>query len=266
VFQALLRLLRRNRILAVILDPPADPGRREKGRPPSTNGASSFHLIWELSHPRPIVEVGATLEVRQAPSVDRLYFWALQVGFSEGTRPLGGAHLGLQFHPGYPGKTAVNFGGYDAGGTEITGSESPLTSALGNPNTRNYRWEPGRAYRLRISRSPDHGWRGSITDLETEEETVVRDLWVDGGRLTGPMVWSEVFANCDHPSVEAVWSDLQAIDDLGVSVKPSGVRANYQTLSDGGCTNTNSEVASKGYTQRTNTDRVNEQGSVLPRL
>ncbi len=46
------------------------------------------------------------------PAVPRLYFWALQVSFASGPRLQGGAHLGLQWHPRYPGSTAVNFGGY----------------------------------------------------------------------------------------------------------------------------------------------------------
>jgi hypothetical protein len=262
-FQSLRRFLRRNALLAVMLDPPPNRPLRTEGRPPSANGASSFHLMWDIPGGRPIVEVGATIVVTELPSVDRLYFWALQVGFMVGGRTVGGAHLGLQFHPAYPNKTAANWGGYDEFGSELSGSVSPLPSTLGNANTRDYEWEADKPYRLRIHRSPDRGWRGSITDLSTGVTTAVRDLWVEGDRLAAPMVWSEVFADCDHPSAEVAWSGLEAIDDRGESIEPRAVRVNYQTLAEGGCSNTNSEVTPGGLLQRTNTERLTIQGSMI---
>ena len=50
---------------------------RETGEPASSNGASSFHLIWSVP-PEPLDEVSATFELLVEPSVARLYFWALQ--------------------------------------------------------------------------------------------------------------------------------------------------------------------------------------------
>ncbi len=66
---------------------------RVSGRPTSANGASSFHLIWELPENLVLDEVAVTLHVPEVPVAPRLYFWALQVSFPGGS----GAHLGLQW-------------------------------------------------------------------------------------------------------------------------------------------------------------------------
>ncbi|HNE38225.1 MAG TPA: hypothetical protein PKZ82_17065, partial [Microthrixaceae bacterium] len=111
------------------------PAGRTHGDPPSANGASSLHLRWDLDDRPGCREVSVTLEVLQPPTVDRLYFWALQADFATGDagrRPAGGAHLGLQWHPQHPGSTAVNWGGYRPGGGELSGTVSALPSALGN--------------------------------------------------------------------------------------------------------------------------------------
>jgi len=42
----------------------------------------SFHLSWDLAPPAR--EVAVTLEVLEPPSVDRLYFWAVQASFLDG--------------------------------------------------------------------------------------------------------------------------------------------------------------------------------------
>jgi len=70
---------------------------RVSGEPQSANGASSFHLWWEIPPGERLTEIAATLEVIEAPSIERLVFWALQVSFVEPGG--GGAHLGLQHHP-----------------------------------------------------------------------------------------------------------------------------------------------------------------------
>lgn len=211
----------------------------------------------------PLVEVAATFEVLEPPTVPMLYFWALQVSFVDGSTRKGGAHFGLQYHPEYPDGGAVNWGGYHQGGGELSGSDSALPSALNNPNTKTYSWQAGRRYRHRIFRSPDRGWRGSITDLETGVETVVRDLWVDGETLTSPMVWSEVFAHCDHPSVAVRWSDLRVRTVDGDDFEARQVRLNYQTHGDGGCANTDTSATEAGFVQRTNTDRRHRTGDRL---
>lgn len=252
--------------------PSPGPGRTT-GPPTSSNGASSFHLRWEAP-PVPLLAAEATIEVVEPPLVDQLYFWALQVSFERGPARRGGAHFGLQHHPAYPAAGAVNWGGYADAGGELAGSESALPSALGNVNTRTYRWEPGRPYRYRIAPAPDQSvggvierWRGSITDLATGEETVVRDLFVEADHLSSPMVWSEVFADCDHPTAAVRWSDLAVTTLGGDRIVVESVRLNYQTHGDGGCANTDTSVDRSGdrpgFLQRTSCARANGTGSRL---
>ncbi len=249
----------------------ADPGTvttRTTGRPRSSNGASSFHLGWVVSGVFDAVAV--TLEVLEPPVVDRLYFWALQADFGATGRSAGGAHLGLQWHPQHPGSTAVNWGGYRAGGGELDGSASALPSRLANVNTRDFSWTPGTPYRLAISRNPADesvprgmtAWRGTVCDLSTGAVTVVRDLYIPGDRIVGATMWSEVFADCDAPSVAVRWSDPVVVRD-GVEVEPSGLSVNYQTHGDGGCANTSSGTDGIGVLQRTSTDRLTSQGTRL---
>lgn len=244
-------------------------GGRTTGDPPSANGASSFHLFWAL--PGEFVAIRAVLEVARPPAVARLYFWALQASFVARGRRGGAAHLGLQWHPSYPGSTAVNWGGYDDGGPELFGTVSSLPSQLGNPHTRDYPWRPGRAYQLAVEPAPADAqpgdgrtaWRGSVTDLATGARTVVRDLLAHGDRLASPMVWSEVFARCDHPPVEVRWSGFEALTAAGEVRRPASVQLNYQAHADGGCANTDTCVEAGALVQRTNQRRAHAQGSHL---
>lgn len=243
---------------------------RLSGEPPSGNGASSFHLIWEVP-PVPLIEVSATLEVLQPPTVRRLYFWALQVTFATDRSARGGAHLGLQWNPRHAGSTAANWGGYapaDVGGL-LSGSASGLASIRNDPNTRDFAWQAGRRYRLRVAPSPDtppegRAWRGSITDLESGRETVVRDLYTDGMYLSSPMVWTEAFARCEQPSVAVRWSELRARGVDGKEVTPQRVRVNYQARRDGGCGNTSVVADELGIVQATAVARQVPQGALLP--
>ena len=263
-------------------------------------GASSFHLIWRLpgsARAARLVEVAAVLEVITPPSVPALYFWALQVDFVDEGGVWGGGHTGLQWNRRYPGGAAVNWGGYasrELGGKVLEGSVSDLTGFADDPNTVTYPWQPGRRYRLRVYRSPDvpGAWRADVTDTRSEEVTVIRDLFparsrgqsflrrlfagggstsdsqAGGGYLTCPIVWSEVFADCDAPSVSVRWSDLQAVDEAGTVFRPDAVSVNYQSASEGGCPNTSVTADDAGILQITNTQRIVEQGAILtvPRL
>lgn len=213
--------------------------------------------------PAPLAEVSVTFEVLEPPTISKLYFWALQVSFMNGASRTGGAHFGLQHNPAYPEACGVNWGGYHDGAGELEGSVSDLPSAPNNINTRDYRWFPNRQYRHRIYRSQDRGWRGAITDLQTGEVTVVRDLWVAADSLTNPMVWSEVFADCDDPSVLVRWTDLEVITTTGEVLRPDAVHLNYQTYENGGCANTNTATSGNGFVQRTNTERINRTGTRL---
>jgi len=243
------------------------------GTPPSGNGASSFHLSWMVDPPatgRSWIAVEAVLEVVVAPSVPALSFWALQASFHDRGRSAGAGHLGLQWHSGHPGSTAVNWGGYRAGGGELDGSTSSLPSAMGNANTRDFAWRASVPYRLRIARSDDPApgglvaWRGEVRDMATGVTTVVRDLWAAGDALGDPVVWSEVFARCDDPSAAVCWSGLVLEDDRGGRTAATRVRVNYQGLPEGGCATADSSVGEHGIVQVTGVRRVTPQGAVLP--
>lgn len=232
---------------------------RTAGYPTSSNRASSFHLEWVWDGPAPaLVEANATLTVLDRPMVDDLHFWALQASFHEGRRRLGGAHTGLQWHRSHPGRTAVNWGGYGADGRELDGTVSLLPSATGNQNTRDWTWTAGVPTRLRIHRGVD-GWAASVDDV------VIRDLRVGGDHLAGLMVWSEVFAPCDAPSSTVRWSDLWGRTVQGAVVAPVAVRTRYQTVVDGGCSNTCSVPdGAHAVLQRTATPRRVPAGVEIP--
>ena len=230
---------------------------RVRGRPPSANGASSFHLWWDA--PGEHAEVSVTLEVLEPPVVDRLYFWALQASFVDRGRRFGAGHLGLMWSPRHPAKRAVNWGGYDAAGSVLPGTESPLPSGSGNANSRDLRWEPGRPYRLRIGPGAAPGrWAGSVTDLVTGSEVVVRELVAGGAALADPVCWSEVFADCDHPTAAVRWSRPQA-GAAGVG----GARLSFQEETRGGCSNTDVVADGLGLVQRTAVHRRSRPGTGL---
>jgi hypothetical protein len=235
---------------------------RTRGFPPGGNGASSFHLSWQLPPAAGrLVEAAVTLEVVTPPVVDHLYFWALQVGVPGA----GGAHLGLQWNDRHPGFGAANWGGYAAAGGLLEGTASALASTPDDPNTRDYPWLPGRPYRLRVRRGAPGAWRGEVVDLTTGEESLVRELYAPGEFLHDLMVWSEVFARCDDPSVVARWSDFTVVDERGDAHAPTGLAVNYQAHANGGCANTVSVAGSDGgVLQVTNAERVTRQGAVLP--
>lgn len=244
----------------------AGTGPRVTGRPPSANGASSFHLGWvdtPAAH-----SVSVTLEILEPPRVPRLSFWALQADMAGPGGRVGGAHLGLQWHVGHPGSTAVNWGGYRSDGVELDGSRSSLPSATGNPNTRDLDWQPGRPYRLVVHRVEAPApvgfvaWRGSVIDESSGFAVDVRDLYLPGDRIVAATMWSEVFAACDDPSAAVRWSDPRVHTDGG-DVAVTRVAVNYQTHQAGGCANTDSSVDGHGLVQRTNTVRVTPQGTQL---
>lgn len=237
-------------------------GERVSGYPTSSNRASSLHLAWELP-PRagPVVAAAVHLVVEAVPPVDELYFWALQASFQDRAgRRHGGAHLGLQWYAPHPGSRAVNWGGYAPGGGILPGTASALPSATDNPNTRDLWWEPGVAHTLAIAPAPGGGggWAGSV------DGTQVRTLAAGGDRLDGLMVWSEVFARCDDPSVAVRWSGFRATLASGEVVSPLALRVNYQRGSDGGCDNTTAVLDGDGVRQLTNAERQVPTGTRLP--
>ncbi len=163
-----------------------------------------------------------TLEVLEPPSVDRLYFWAVQASFLDGVGSHGAGHLGLQWNPRFPGHTAVNWGGYATRGTILPGSGSLLPSTPRDMNTRDFPWLAGRKYSLRIYPSPELGWRGEVTDIDTGVTTVVRDLHAGGDHLGRVVVWTELFCECSDPRTVVAWSEPVAITLNGDQADPQG--------------------------------------------
>jgi hypothetical protein len=122
---------------------------------------------------------------------------------------------------------------------------------------------------LTIGRSPDpapagfFAWRGTIAGLDSGEVSVVRDLYSRGEYLRSPVVWTESFARCDHPSFAVRWSNLTATGEQSRAIPVTGVLVNYQDRSAGGCDNTDVTVDGTGWTQRTNTPRTVRSGARL---
>lgn len=254
-------------------------GPRAAGPRRSANGASSFHLVWELPAAADarsrLVEVSAVLEVIELPRDEAVYFWALQVDLADDRGVWGGAHTGLQWNRRYPRSRAVSWGGYRSqalGGQVLTGTLSSLPGFPDDPHTLSYPWEPGRVYRLRVYRSPETAgaWRAEVTDLRSGVSAVIRDLLPEPGRgMTGshllrPIVWSEVFADCEAPSVTVRWSELTAVGEDGSATAAEAVRVNYQPAQEGGCPNTTVLLdKSGGLLQVTNVSRVVAQDARL---
>ena len=257
-------------------------GPRAAGPPRVATRASSFHLIWDLPGPpagpppaeRRLVEVSATLEVLVPPRVEALYFWALQVDLADGRGIWGGGHTGLQWNRRYPGGRAVNWGGYaspELGGRVLSGSASSLPGFADDPNTLAFSWQTERPYRFRVYSSDEFAgaWRAEVVDLVSGDARVIRDLLPSAGRGSGPvylarpLVWSEVFAGCDAPSVTVRWSGLRAVDASGVVLSPETVQVNYQAAAEGGCPNTTVATDALGVLQITGAERSVPQGGVL---
>ena len=147
-------------------------------------------------------------------------------------------------------------GGYGSSGAELSGGVSGLISSFANPNTRDFDWEPGRPYRLRILRAAD-GWAGSL------DGAIVRCLDAPGQTLQSPMMWSEVFADCDHPAVSVRWSELEVVTRSGRRVPVTSAVTSYQSRQDGGCDNTNSRSDRHAFVQMTNVVRTPPRGARL---
>ncbi len=238
---------------------------RTHGRPPSGNGASSFHLFWDMPvDGDPLIEVSTSFELVTEPQVNRLHFWALQANFADARGGYGGAHFGFQWHPDYPAMRAVCWGGYADAGGELSGGPTAFPSVDGNPNVCAYPWTSNQVWTWRIRRVDDGGaWRAELDDPSTGTPVAIRDLYCRGDRLTGPMVWSEVFANCDDPTVRVRWSNFRGRTQSGAERVAMRATVNYQSYADGGCTNTDVVADGSGFVQLTNWDRQSPQGILL---
>lgn len=230
--------------------------RRTTGHPPSGNGASSFHLYWPAppAGRGPATSVCATLEVLTPPSTPDLFFWALQASFQPadgGAAPAAGAHLGLQHNPACAGARAANWGGYDVDGTILRGTPLASPAPLACGNTGGFEWEAGRRYRLEIGPRAADGWPGAVTDVESGARTELRRLDAGGEALGAVVMWSEVFAECGAPRVEARWSGMKWGFADGSEAVVEKVVVGYQKFEDGGCCNTESCLDEVGVVQRT---------------
>jgi hypothetical protein len=211
-----------------------------------------------------VTEVSAVVEIVRAPAVGSLYFWALQVGFAHGGRAVGAGHTGLQWHPAAPGG-AVNWGGYDEAGRELVGTPSSLPE-VDSVNTLQWPWQPGRPYRLTVSRGESGNWRSQIADLVDGRQVTLRELAVGATELTSPVVWTEMFARCDDPPASARWSQLQVRGADGGPVAPSTLVSTYQSFADGGCSNTESRPDGAAVVQSTGLagPRSGHDNQILP--
>ena len=76
------------------------------------------------------------------------------------------------------------------------------------------------------------------------------------------MVWSEVFARCEHPSASVRWTAPEV--RIGGAWRPVEAAAvSYQRRADGGCDNTNAHVDDLGLVQTTAVERIVRHGDVL---
>jgi hypothetical protein len=106
-------------------------------------------------------------------------------------------------------------------------------------------------------------WEGTITDLRSGEETLVRRLWSAGEFLRAPVAWTENFAPCDAPSFQVRWSDAAVATEDGKILPVATMRTDYQTYAAGGCTNTDTVVDGSAFVQTTSIGRTTRPGSAL---
>ncbi len=245
---------------------------RTSGLPSTGNGASSFHARWNFD-PKiaDIRRVGVTCRVVRAPTVNRLYFWALQASFYDESTGFGGAHTGLQFNPRFPNNRALNWGGYGANGSELAGTPLTISSTPNDNNTGDYEWQEGASYELVIERGSS-GWRALCTNTTTGYQVAVRELFAGGSRLDDIVVWTECFARCDDPTASVEWSGFFVEDSNGERIAPNGFVATYESEEHGGCSNTDTQLfidpgsQSLRVVQHTNVPRENKSGLLTPRL
>lgn len=241
--------------------------RRSAPAPTGPPGPTSAHLWFDGVPPGPWRSASATLEVITEPAAAHLYFWALQASFTDAAgTALGAAHTGLQWNPRHPGGLAVNWGGYRRTAetsSVLDGTHSSLPGIPGDENTRTFAWSPRVAYRFTIGPG-EQGWRATVVDTVTGEATVVRELFAGGDRLSGFVVWMEIFAPCDAPPTCVRWSDLEVADGArGAVHHVRSVRNSFPDVCDA-CTNNDSRLdGGDGWLQLTNDRRTSATRTTL---
>lgn len=247
---------------------------------PSWRGRSATHLWWYVENQAPVVRAEVTIEILEPPQANFIYFWAMQLNFTNGSQTGGGGHIGLQWHPYYPDCTAVNWGGYCShDGSILRGSDSSLPGSTGDVNTRDYPWQPGTRYKMSVYRAidsapthaeirwpkaePIYRWRGEITDLSTNQRVVVRDLYSSGHMISGPAVWSEIFAKCDSPRAAVRWSDFVCVTETGQRAPIRKLGVTHGVGPDGGCENSDVVWDGVGAVMSTATPRTTPHGAQI---
>lgn len=239
---------------------------RVAGAPTSASGASVFFLWWDLPYGERLTEMTVTLEIPRRPSLDRLVSFAVQAAF---VKPTGGScHLGLQHHPRFPGRGAVNWDGYNAAGDSLPGSTPDLPSSTDDVATRDYEWRENTPYQFTVERGEQRAdgafpWIGSVTDLRSGERSVIRELVSDSPHLRAPVMYIEAFAPCDGPRFEARWSNVTVVTADGGVRAVRSMRVDYQPHAAGGCTNTNVGVEGAAFVQTTGQMRTTRSGTTL---
>ncbi|MFV1971993.1 MAG: hypothetical protein ACC683_13450 [Acidimicrobiia bacterium] len=241
-------------------------GERVAGTPTSASGSSSFFLWWDLPYGERLVEVSVTLEVARRPEIDRLVSFAIQGAL---VKPGGGScHLGLQHHPRFPDRSAVNWDGYTAKGQPLDSTIPTLPSATDDVATRNFPWQQGVPYQFTIERGEEHSdgmfpWAGSITNLQTGKRELIRELTSPSPHVRAPVLYVESHAPCDGPGFEARWSNATAVSIGGGVRAVRSMRVDYQPHAAGGCTNTNSSVEGTRFVQRAGQMRATKPGTTI---
>lgn len=244
------------------------PRARERvsGAPTSMNGASSSYLWWNLRYGKRLTGLSITLEVARRPDLDHLVIFGLQAAF---IKPgVGSCKLGLQHDPRFPDRGAVNWAGYNVDRDELEGTPPLLPSAIDDVATRDYPWREGTRYRIAIERGEERldgwfPWTGSVTDRDTGERTVVREIVSASPYLRAPVTFVTSYAPCDGPPVEARWSDPTAVSVGGGLKDVRSMRVDYQRYVAGGCSNTDSSVDRSTFIQRTGRSRTTRPGRTI---
>lgn len=224
-----------------------------------------FHLWWQVPPvDGSVVACSVTLEVLRQPSVSKLYFWALQASFVDAAgTSYGAAHTGLQWNPRHPYHRAVNWGGYGQPsdvGSVLPGTDSPLPCEIGDPNTRDYLWQEGLPYRFTIRRG-DVGWAADVA-LGDSAPVTIRELFAGGDRLSGFVVWSELFCRGSDPSTVVRWSDPSLVLASGRRVPVPAMTATFQGGPE--WRRQNSWFDGMGVCQATGVTRTTRNRTVLP--
>jgi hypothetical protein len=239
---------------------------RVAGAPTSASGASSFFLWWDLPYGERLVEVSVTLEVTRRPEIDRLVSFAIQGAL---VKPGGGScHLGLQHNPRFPDRSAVNWNGYTASGDLLDSTTPGLPSVTDDIATRDFPWRQGVPYQFTIERGEERSdgmfpWAGSITNLETGERELIRELVSGSPHMRAPVMYVESHAPCDGPGFEARWTNAIAVSLEGRVRSVRSMRVDYQPHAAGGCTNTNSFVEEASFVQRAGQMRTTKPGTTI---